>query len=135
MSAESRLIVENHELLKQDSGLCCALEDLILHFKIFVIVDLFQKIVSKQSSKGQDFFMLTDVELEVLLKEFMSEEPLLQQSQILEVFFCQQILYIHLDTTFLRCYRLEVLPGEFEFKTEKVSDLVYKEFYSRRGKK
>ena len=121
--------------LAPPSSIAMSLEDLILHFKVFVIVDLFQKIASRQSSEGQDFFALTDVELEILMKEFMAEAPLLQESLVLEIFFCQQILYIHLDATFFRCYRLEVLPGEFEFKTEKISDSVYKEFQSKRGKK
>ena len=109
-------------------------EDLILHFKIFIIVDLFQKIVSKQSSEGHDFFALTDTDLEVLMKQFMAEAPLFQEVEKPEVFFCQQILYIQMDSIFLRCYRLEVLPREFEFKTEKISDLIYQEFYAKKGK-
>jgi hypothetical protein len=109
-------------------------KDMILDFKLFVLVDLFQKIVWQHSSAGQDFFTLTDTELDVLMKKCVEDTPL-WESQKPEVFFCKQILYIQLDFTFLRCYRLEVLPGEFEFKTEKISDLVYKAFYTKKGQK
>jgi hypothetical protein len=120
--------------LAPPSNIVMSREDMILDFKLFVLIDLFQKIVSQQSSEGHDFLALTDAELDFLMKKFMEDVPL-WGSQKPKVFFCQQILYIHLDATFLRCYRLEVLPGEFEFKTEKINDGVYKAFFTKKGQK
>jgi hypothetical protein len=120
---------KEHPPLAPPSTLALGMEDMILHFKIFVIADMFQKITASGGRKPHVFFELTDVELDILLKDAMEQSPLLRKTRVLEVFFHHKKLYIHMEDRFFRCYRLEVLPGKFEFKTEPIRP---EEFYDHR---
>ncbi|MBN2144711.1 MAG: hypothetical protein JW774_08825 [Candidatus Aureabacteria bacterium] len=114
--------------LAPPSSIVLSSEELLLHFKVFIIADLFQRIVSRQALSHHDFFELTDIELEILLNESIRQEPLVSDSKTLQYYFKEHELFIHLESAFFRCYRLEVLPGQFEYKTESITSSDFKLF-------
>lgn len=117
---------EEHPPLAPPSSLALSMEDMILHFKIFVIADLFRKISGTGIEEKGNFFELTDVELNLLLNEAARKEPMLQNIKNLNLFFLNRELYMNLENKYYKCFRLEVLPEEFEFRIESVQPASFK---------
>ncbi|EKD26408.1 MAG: hypothetical protein ACD_79C01217G0001, partial [uncultured bacterium] len=111
--------------LAPPSRLALSLDDMLLHFKIFVVADLYQKILIKEPAMPQGTFNLSDIELDELMNEAIKKSPLLNNVSSLKVFFLNQNLYIGLEKTFFRTYLLEVLPLLFEFKIEPINNELF----------
>lgn len=124
---------EGNPPLAPPSKLALSLDEMILHFKVFVIADIYQRIISLKGESLEDSFTFNDLELNILINDAISKAPLLSQTKPLEVFFLNQNLYIHLENTYFLCYLLEVIPGHFDLKTEPISEGEYNKIISMRN--
>lgn len=114
------IAAEKHPPLAPSSPLTFSAKEMILHFKLFIIVDIFRTITNKKHDQ-HDFFALTDLELNTFINESMQESAILSNTANLKVYFLNHKLYIQIEDSFFRCIQLEVLPGQFDFKIERLS--------------
>lgn len=120
--------------LAPPSSLALSMDEMILHFKIFIIADIFKKISRSGSSSEQKFFNLTDIELDVLFRNEMEKQSFIKHNEKLEFFFLNRELYIHLEGQYCRYYTLEVLPEEFEFKILSLTEEQFDAFLKQKRK-
>jgi len=106
--------------LAPSSPLSFSAKEMILQFKLFILVDIFRTITDKKHDQ-HDFFILTDLELNTFLAESMQESAILSNTANLKAYFLNHKLYIKIEDSFFRCIQLEVLPGQFDFKIETLS--------------
>ena len=90
-------------------------------FKIFVIQDIFQGIIRAKEHNQNYSFSLTDIELQILIQDKIQKNPLLAKSKTINTHVWRHRLYLQVDDHYYECYRLEVLPGKFEFKTQTIN--------------
>ena len=119
--------------LAPPSHISLSFEEMILHFRVFILSDMFQRI-SRPSSGEEKFFRLTDVELDFLFKKSVEKEPLLQDLKKFRYCFVNRELCLNLEDQYFRCYRLEVFPEEYEFKIEKLEPGIFEKNYTAKDK-
>lgn len=119
--------------LAPPSHISLSFEEMILHFRVFILSDMFQRI-SGPSSGGEKFFRLTDVELDFLFRKSVEKEPLLQDLEKFRYCFVNRELYLNLENQYFRCYRLEVFPEEYEFRIETLKPDIFEKNFSAKDK-
>lgn len=107
--------------LAPPSSVVLSLDEMILHFKIFIISDLFKKISNPKDINLENSFQLNDIEMDVLISKAIKKETMLTNNK-LELFFLKSELYIHLEDKFFKCFRLEVLPEQFDYQIEPITE-------------
>lgn len=118
--------------LAPPSSLALSLDEMILHFKIFIIADIFKKISRSGSSDEQKFLTLTDFELDALFRNEIKKQAFFQNTEKMEFFFLHKELYIHLEDQYCKYFTLEVLPEEFEFKILSLTKDQYNDFLTQK---
>ncbi len=119
--------------LAPPSHISLGFEEMILHFRVFILSDMFQRI-SAPASGEEKFFRLTDVELDFLFRKSVEKEPLLRELEKFRYCFVNRELYLNLENQYFRCYRLEVFPGEYEFRVEGLDAGIFEKIYAAKGK-
>lgn len=117
--------VDKRPPLAPPSTLALSFEEMILHFKIFILAEFYHNILFRnEKNQTQSFITLSDLELEILLKDKVDNSPILSSTANLKITIKNQIMEIEIDNTFFRCFALEVLPGNFETKIEPLKNKV-----------
>ena len=119
--------------LAPPSHISLSFEEMILHFRVFILSDMFQRI-SGPSSGEEKFFRLTDVELDFLFRKSVEKEPLLKDLERFRYCFVNRELCLNLEKQYFRCYRLEVFPEEYEFRIETLEPGIFEKNYSAKEK-
>lgn len=111
--------VDKNPPLAPPSTLALSFEEMILHFKIFILAEYYQSIIFRsEQNREQSFITLSDLEMEILLKDKIENSSILSSTANLKIAIKNQIMEIEIDKNYFRCFALEVLPGSFETKIE-----------------
>lgn len=127
------LSAEEKTPLAPPSHISLSFEEMILHFRVFILSDMFQRI-SAPSSGEEKFFRLTDMELDFLFRKSVEKEPLLQDLERFRYCFVNRELFLNLENQYFRCFRLEVFPEQYEFRIEALDSGIFEENYKNKGK-
>lgn len=107
--------------LAPPSSINMSTEELFLHLRIYVITDVYAQILRPLTQNINEAKSPDDEILEDLIQDQLLHNRLIQTNANFDFFCLNQEFYITIDSHYVRCFMLEILPQKYDFQYEELT--------------